>query len=187
MRRWRRFVWGLGIAWLLVGVVEVGRAHAAQRDLREEAAHTSDLVAVDPALVTLFHRATSDMDAGRSDAARAGFEKILTRVPEHAPTLRRLSYVVGASGDSERALELARHALRASPGRDGQFAVAQALLLKGDAGSLQDAGELAEELLRGDPRVNDAAMAARLAIARKDISLLGRAVTVLERRAPTAL
>ena len=189
MRRWRRLVWVLGISWCLVGTAAAGRAQAAQieRDASEEAAYTSDLATVDPALVTLFHRATSDMDNGQRDAARAGFEKILARVPEHAPTLRRLSYVVGEAGDAARALELARHALRVSPGRDGQFAVAQALLVKHDQASLQEAGELAGELLRGDPSENEAAIAAEIAIERNDIPLLGRAVAVLQRRAPADL
>jgi hypothetical protein len=46
--------------------------------------------------------------------------KALARVPDHAPTLRRLSYVVGAAGDTARSLELAQHAMRATPGRNGK-------------------------------------------------------------------
>jgi Zn-dependent protease with chaperone function len=135
----------------------------------------------------VFNQATADLDADRRDAARAGFEKILARVPEHAPTLRRLSYVVGALGDSVRALELARHALRITPGRDGKFAVAEALTRKHDAGSLQEAGELAEDLLRDDPSENEAGLVGSIAMARQDISQLGRAIVILQRRAPNAV
>src|SRR5204862_8106616 len=153
-----------GVAALVVvlGVFTVGgsaaparadTAHAPiKRDAAEEEAYARDLKTIDPRLADTFREATAALDAGRLPEARKGFEEIVARVPTHAATLRRLSYVLREAGEIDPAIEVARRARKAGPGPFGDYALAAALLgKKGDPAALEEAGMLAEKLLEGEP------------------------------------
>jgi Zn-dependent protease with chaperone function len=186
--------WG-AFCLLLIGVVGVGRTAerpGPSRDPTKEEAYAAPLENVDPALATLFHQGTAAMDAGRATEARADYEKILVRAGDHAPTLRRLSYIVAAAGEFDKAVELARRAQAAEPGKDNDAALARALIADPSAGpdALREAGEVADRLLadRGDQLEEmDAATAAMVAGRRKDLAQLGLAVAALDRLAPNGV
>ena len=164
-------------------------AHAPiKRDAAEEEAYARDLKTIDPRLADTFREATAALDAGRLPEARKGFEEIVARVPTHAATLRRLSYVLREAGEIDPAIEVARRARKAGPGPFGDYALAAALLgKKGDPAALEEAGTLAEKLLEGEPDEKLATMAATIAMERNNVIELGRAVSALERVAPNGL
>src|SRR5262245_11949513 len=119
---------------LCVGIVCVFVAGAAgggfagtarQPQVRDPAREKQYVVALeeaDPKLAALFREGTEALDAGRFQEARDKFERVLLRVRDHAPTLRRLSYAIQASGDAKHAVELARRAREVLPGHEGDFA-----------------------------------------------------------------
>jgi len=180
---------GTGVVWLvLLGVVAPAAAWQASSDPRKESEYARPLEAVDPALAKLFHDGTAALYGGRLAEARASFEKVQARVPDHAPTLRRLSYALVESGDPARALPIARRAREIEPGREGDLAVANALRATASSPEVRsEASELAERLLAGEPDAGEAIVAAEIAARLNDLGTLGRGVAVLERLAPTDL
>src|SRR5215471_17958055 len=124
-------------AWLGAALVAVGAlaivtlaqpARAAGRDPGKEAVFIRELEKIDPALVAPFQQGTAALDAERFADARAAFEKVLARAPDHAATLRRLSYALDDSGEPGRALQMASRARAVGPAHEGDFAVGRALL-----------------------------------------------------------
>jgi Zn-dependent protease with chaperone function len=174
---------------LLVALTVAPAAQARiKRDAADEQKYASALGAIDPALASTFHDATAALDAGNLAEARKGFEKIEARAPEHAPTLRRLSYVLRGLGEIDPAIAMARRAREAEPGRFGDYALAAAPVeKKSDPAAMEEAGVLGEKLLAGEPKEEDAAMAAQIAAERNNLIELGRAVDALERVAPNGL
>jgi Zn-dependent protease with chaperone function len=157
----------------------------SRRDPVKEQQYTAGL---DPALVTTFREATEALDAGKFADARTAFEKVLARAPDHAPSLRRLSYALNQTGDRTRALETAQKARAAQPGRDGDFAVASALSAPGASpAELREAGELADRLIADHPDESEAALAAMIFARQQNLADLGRAVVELERVAPAGV
>src|SRR6185436_17172515 len=125
---------------VILGVASIGwAASPRQRDRAEEQPIEDALARQDPALAAAFRAATEALDSQRLPEARAGFEKILARIPAHAASLRRLSYVAREEGKAQVAIDLARRALQAEPGRDGRFALAMALAYRGDPDALIEA------------------------------------------------
>jgi Zn-dependent protease with chaperone function len=164
-----------------------GRAQPPLRDPTKEKQYAAALEDVDPKLGALFREATAALDAGKYPEARAAYEKVLARAPNHAPTLRRLAYAVQATGDPRRAIELARRAREALPGREGDYAVASALAAEGSPASLDQATELAGRLMSNEPEEGEATLAAMIFARTQRIPDLGRAIAVLERLAPDAV
>src|SRR5262245_61175510 len=135
----RRGAFGVvGIVLCMVAAVTTARA-ANGRDPKDEQPIWDGLKRIDASLVGTFRAATEALDAGRFDDARAGFTAVLGRVPEHAASLRRLSYVEVAQKHPAEALALARRALAAEPGSDGTVAVAGAMLASNDPDQLAEA------------------------------------------------
>lgn len=172
-------------AWL-VGVVSMvlalsGGVARAQRKPAYEAEAARGL---DPELTKVFHDATAALDAQRFDEAEAGFDKILARVPEHPATLRRASYVRAHEKKFDEAIALARKALAAQPGSDGEAGLASVLMNKGDEESLNEAQTHAVRAIDAAPDEFAAQVAATLALKMKDVTLLQRAADILERVAP---
>jgi Zn-dependent protease with chaperone function len=184
---WSVLFWGV-VCLLMVGLVETGRA-AERRDPAKEQTYAAPLEKIDPALAKLFHAGTAAMDDGRSSDARSDYEQILVRAADHAPTLRRLSYIVAGAGEFDKAVELARRAQAAEPGNDNDSALARALIADPHAGAdaLREAGEVNDRLLGNHPDESDAALAAMVAVRRNDRAQLGFAVDALDRLAPDGL
>src|SRR4051812_13922625 len=143
---------GCGAAgWLVLATIAVGAASAAaggpapsagkpRRDPAEEEAYARPLAVIDPALARTFHEATAALDARHFPEARAALEKIVARAPEHAPTLRRLSYVLSETGDVNGAIATARRARAAGGDAYSDYALANALLAKkGDSAASGEA------------------------------------------------
>jgi Zn-dependent protease with chaperone function len=173
---------------LFVSVAAVGGA-AVRRDLVKEQAFAAPLAKVDPALAKVFAEGTAAMDDGRPAEARADYEKVLARVPDHAPTLRRLSYIVAETQEFDRALALARRAQAAEPDAANDGALARALVADPQAGpdALREAGEINERLLGTPLDEQDAFLVANVALRRKDLAQLRTAVDILDRVAPDGL
>jgi Zn-dependent protease with chaperone function len=180
---------------LVVGLVVVGSGATAlagaprkqKRDPAKEQEVMAPLQAADPKLAALFHDATEALDAHRTKEAQEGFEKVLARIPEHAPTLRRLAYAVGEQGDHGRAISLARKARQVLPGRDGDYALAMVLVSDGTVTAMDEAAELAPGLISGEPDLAEASLAAMIFARRQNWPDLGRAVGVLERLDPNGI
>jgi len=190
--------WGPA-GWLVLVTIALGTTPAAaggpsppargpRRDLAEEEAYARPLAAIDPALARTFHDGTAALDARRFPEARAALEKIVARAPAHAPTLRRLSYVLSETGDVDGAIATARRACAASADPYSDYALANALLKKkGDSAASSEAAEIARRLLRGNASEEAAGAAATIAVERQDLELLGRAVEALQRVAPQGM
>jgi Zn-dependent protease with chaperone function len=160
----------------------------AKRSDSDEAAYARELAAIDPQLADAFRDATAALDAGRVPEARKDFEAIVARAPEHAASLRRLSYCLHQLGEIDPSIDVARRARAAAPGPFGDYALASALMAKkDDPQAREEAGVLGEKLLQGSPDEELAAMAAQIAMERSNLAELGRAVDVLERVAPNGL
>jgi Zn-dependent protease with chaperone function len=177
---------------LLIGAVGEGRAAeraAPARDPVKEQAYADGLQKIAPALAKLFHDATAAVDAGRVAEARSDYEKILTRAADHAPTLRRLSYILAEAGEFDKAVDLARRAQAAQPDNDNDSALARALIAdpKAGAGVLREAGEINDRLLGNRPDESAATVAAMVALRRQDRAQLGLAVEALDRLAPNGV
>jgi len=159
------------------------RASGRERDPAEEEAYAAPLAARDPRLAETFHRATRASDSGKTAEAEAAYREILAVVPDHAPTLRRLSYIEGQSGRRDASVKDARAALATGPGWEGKAALASALL--NDAfkhqEDLPEAGRLVSALRREHPGAVAWDLAARLAVAANDIEGLRKAVELMER------
>jgi Zn-dependent protease with chaperone function len=179
----RRGGWGVGWAavfflWAVpaVGEVPVGRDPAAEREVERR------LEAMAPEAVSDWRAATTALDAGRPEEARAGFLRVLDRVPEFPDALRRLSYV---TPDPAEALALARRAQALQPWFANQAAVLRALLpflRRGDGGGdrAAEARVLAASILAERPPPADALLVVGMAaIALDDLPLLERAVRSL--------
>ncbi|MEA2696082.1 MAG: hypothetical protein QOI66_353 [Myxococcales bacterium] len=167
-------------------------ARAYQRDPVAEEAFGRELAAIDPALVPIFRDGTAALDAGQTKEALSAFQTIAARAPNHAATLRRLSYALRTLGDVPAAITMARRARLAGPGVDGDSALALTLVAKkgdsaDDRAAMQEAGDLADHLLEGQPTEAGAATAAQVAVARNDLPALGRAVETLETVAPQSV
>jgi Zn-dependent protease with chaperone function len=174
----------LTLALSLTTARDAGAQPRDRRPQQQEAPFRAQLAAIDPALVEIFDRATSALDAGRTEEARAGFEAVLRKQPRHAASLRRLSYADGSLGHAETALDHARAAFAADPGSDGKMALAQALLLRVDADAIKSARKLADEGYAEQPSQFGAALRAEVAARQNDRLALAHAVADLERLAP---
>src|SRR5687767_2611849 len=98
VRPMRDGLWVWSITAAAVVIIAVGndaQGALAVREAAKERAIEADLARRDPELAGRFKAATVAYDADRLDEARAGFEAVLVRVPEHAPSLRRLSRIEG--------------------------------------------------------------------------------------------
>jgi len=184
-------LWGaIGLLW---GLASWGGAAVAGpavgRDQAKEAEYAAPLAKLDPALVKLFNDGTAAMDGGRLSEARADYEKILARAPDHAPTLRRLSYLVTAAGDFDKAVGLARRAQAAEPSVDNDAALARAFIAdpNASASALREAGELNDRLLGAQLDEGEAFEAAQIAMRRQDRTQLEQAAAILDRVAPAGL
>ena len=173
----------------LVGLGRAGERQAPARDPVKEQTYAAALTKIDPALAKLFHDGTAAMDQGRAAEARADYEKILVRAAEHAPTLRRLSYIVAGAGEFDKAVDLARRAQAAEPGHDNDSALVRALIADPNAGAdaLREADEVNDRLLANHPDESDAATAAMVAMRRNDRTQLRLAVEALDRLAPDGM
>ena len=137
-------------------------ARPQQRDPAKEVPYTAALETADPKLVVLFRAGTEALDARKFPEARAAYEKVLAGAPEHAPTLRRLGYVLQSMGDHKRGIELVRRARELAPGRDGDAALASVLATDGSVTALDEAAELAERMMSHDPEADEASVAAMI-------------------------
>lgn len=180
--------WG-AFCLVFIGAVGVGRGAerpGPARDPVKEQTYAAPLEKIDPALAKLFHAGTAAMDDGRAADARADYEKVLARAADHAPTLRRLSYIVAGAGEFDKAVELAHRAQAAEPGLDNDSALARALIAdpNAGAGALREAGELNDRVLANQLDESAAATAAMVAVRRNDRAQLRLAVEALDRLAP---
>lgn len=109
------------------------------------------LAQISPDAVPLFRQATEDMDAGRYEAAQAGFEKVLSLAPNFPDALRRLSSVEQELGQIHPAITHGRAAYTAARTPSNAIVLARGLLALGDARSNGEALKLAKEAAATEP------------------------------------
>lgn len=189
-RSWVRSVVlpGLALVSLLamVGRVEAVRA-AHQRNQDDEAKLAAPLDAVSPGLGADFARATQHMDEGHIAEAQTGFKAVVAKVPNHAPTLWRLSSLAQIEGNKSEALRYAREAFAAESVWQARLTLAEALLMSPRKdGDVKEAERLVDHLKAEHPGPGTTLAAITLALDHNDIDQLAREVNVLETQAPEA-
>jgi Zn-dependent protease with chaperone function len=164
-----------------------GSPARATRNSKDEQPIVDGIAAIDPALATQFREATAALDGSRLEQARAGFQAVLARIPQHAASLRRLSYVEAGQNHPAQAITRARQALAAEPGADGRTALVMALLGAKDPSLYPEASDLAAAAYREKPSEQTAGLLAELALRHNDPIELRNAVTALDERAPDGI
>ena len=102
-------------------------AQPNQRDLKKEEAILNQLKAVAPAEVQNFKAATTAMDANNYDEAARLYEKVMLKVPEFDPVVRRLGLCLGLGGKVEEALGILEHAISLNRSPENLYSLAQVL------------------------------------------------------------
>lgn len=143
------------------------------------------LAAIDPDAVSVFEQATVDMDAGRFDAAEAGYLEVLELAPDFPDALRRLSYVEAQLGRVDAAMTHAKLAYEIDPSSANAAAVAQILLESGTPRDNTEALRLARDAHVQDPDDPfNAAVLAMAGLANEDTLALQEGASTLLRVAP---
>jgi Zn-dependent protease with chaperone function len=100
-----------------------------ERDPVAEQKILDRLAALNPDAVPIFQQATTALDSGDNETARAGYLSVLDLVPGFPDALRRLSYIEIDTGNADLAIDYATQAHTADPSPFNKMAMAQALVM----------------------------------------------------------
>lgn len=145
-----------------------------------ESRYAESLKRADPVLAEVFAKATADLDAQRWDESRAGFERILAAVPDHAPTMRRLAFVFDQQKRTSDAISWARKAAKDTSDVFNQMFLAELLSKQSDPDLRSEAMDLARSAYHKEATEESTLMLAQTAIRMGQLAPMREATAALE-------
>jgi lipopolysaccharide assembly protein B len=133
------FLAGVGLAWLLGLLRDLGRSYQQHRLVRQARREES--------LKATYHRGVDAQLAGKSALAAEAYEEVLRREPGYAAAHARLAELARERGDAPRAIDHQLQAIRADERPETLLALAESYRA---AGRLDEAASHYARVLEGD-------------------------------------